>query len=302
VNNAQKNPYIAIEGVIGVGKTSLGRLLQPHFSAHQVLEAFDENPFLSDFYGDRARYAFQTQIFFLLSRYRQQQRIPQLLESTPIIADYCFAKDRLFAQLNLTGDELTMYERVYEALAEKTVPPDLIIYLRASTDTLMGRIALRDRSYERQMERGYIEALRRGYEQLFAAYDGAPVLVIETDEIDFVRHPHDLDDVARRIQAALDGVRQPPLPDLDLTAARHLAWQLPDAAPLKPSSEANWQALGDFIALVEAVGEIGSALAQQPPIGPEGAPNTLHTALTAAQAALALLATRTNISLHPPTE
>src|SRR3989304_10269753 len=155
--------YIAIEGVIGVGKTALARLLQPAFQSALLLEVFEENPFLSDFYTDRERYAFQTQIFFLLSRYHQQRRTVQevLSGGVNLISDYTFEKDSLFARINLHGDELEMYYRVHEALAEKIPPPDLIVYLRASPDVLMQRIASRDRSYERNMEREYIALDRK---------------------------------------------------------------------------------------------------------------------------------------------
>jgi deoxyguanosine kinase len=156
--------YIAIEGVIGVGKTTLARLLQPAFQSALLLEVFEENPFLSDFYSDRQRYAFQTQVFFLLSRYQQQRRAVQeaLANGKNLISDYSFEKDALFASINLQGDELAMYDRVHEALAEKIPLPDLIVYLRASTDVLMQRIASRDRPYERNMERAYIEQLNIG--------------------------------------------------------------------------------------------------------------------------------------------
>ena len=147
--------YFAIEGVIGVGKTTLARMLQSAFNAELVLEVFEENPFLSNFYSDRARYAFQTQIFFLLSRYHQQRRnINDRLEmDKTMISDYTFEKDALFARINLKGDELDMYYNVQQALAEKINPPNLVVYLRADTDTLMNRIAQRDRPYERTMER-----------------------------------------------------------------------------------------------------------------------------------------------------
>src|SRR5512137_902209 len=152
--------YIAIEGVIGVGKTSLVRLLQPRFGAAGLLEVFEENPFLSSFYADRERYAFQTQMFFLLSRYHQQRRaVPEALAQGPLLADYTFAKDALFARINLKGDELELYDNLHNALAEKIPMPDLIVYLRASTTMLMQRIARRDRPYERQMEATYIDAL-----------------------------------------------------------------------------------------------------------------------------------------------
>jgi deoxyguanosine kinase len=199
--------YIAIEGVIGVGKTTLARLLQPAFAADLLLEVFEENPFLSDFYSDRQRYAFQTQIFFLLSRYHQQRRaVPEMLATgKPLLSDYTFAKDSLFALINLKNDELEMYKRVHEALAEKITLPDLLVYLRASTDTLMQRIATRDRSYERNMERGYIETLNQTYEEFFSKpYDNTPVLTIDTDPLDFVHHPEHLTLIENRIREALN--------------------------------------------------------------------------------------------------
>ncbi len=208
--------YIAIEGVIGVGKTTLARLLQPLFEAELLLEVFEENPFLSAFYTDRARYAFQTQIFFLLSRYHQQrQAVPQILAAGKnLISDYTFAKDALFARINLSGDELEMYYRVHEALAEKIPRPDLIVYLRASTDVLMQRIALRDRPYERNMEREYIDLLNRAYEEFFAhPYDDTPVLTIDTNTLNFVLYPEHLQHIEQRIRQTLNLLPyQPSLP------------------------------------------------------------------------------------------
>lgn len=208
--------YVAIEGVIGVGKTTLARLLQPAFDAEILLEVFEENPFLSDFYADRARYAFQTQIFFLLSRYHQQRRgVPQILEAgRNLLSDYTFAKDALFARINLQGDELEMYYRVHEALAEKIPLPDLLVYLRADTDVLMQRIALRDRPYERNMERAYIDELNRAYDEFFAApYNHTPVLTIDTNHINIVQNPEHLKQVENKIREAL-GITpfQPSLP------------------------------------------------------------------------------------------
>jgi deoxyadenosine/deoxycytidine kinase len=199
--------YIAIEGVIGVGKTTLARLLQPAFEAELLLEVFEENPFLSDFYSDRERYAFQTQIFFLLSRYHQQRRgVKTILESgKTLFSDYTFAKDSLFARINLKGDELEMYKRVHEALAEKIVMPDLLVYLCADTGMLMQRIASRDRSYERNMERSYIEDLNRAYEEFFSRpYEDTPVLTIDTNPLDFVHVPAHLKLIENRIRAALN--------------------------------------------------------------------------------------------------
>lgn len=198
--------YIAIEGVIGVGKTTLARLLQPSFQASLLLEVFEENPFLSSFYEDRARYAFQTQIFFLLSRYHQQRRgVKEYLErGEPLIADYTFEKDSLFARINLTGDELEMYHRVHEALAEKVVQPDLIVYLRAETPRLMQRIAFRDRTYERNMEEQYIDSLNCAYEDFYTRpRSGTNVLIIDTNELDYVHNSQHLKDVENRIRQAL---------------------------------------------------------------------------------------------------
>lgn len=198
--------YVAIEGVIGVGKTTLARLLQPAFNAEILLEVFEENPFLSDFYADRERYAFQTQIFFLLSRYHQQQRTVHALIASGrnLFADYTFAKDALFAQINLKGDELDMYYKVHEALAEKIEKPDLLVYLQASTDTLMQRIAFRDRPYERQMERSYIDDLNHAYDSFFAKpFDHTPVLIIETDKLNILQAPEHLKLIENRIRQSL---------------------------------------------------------------------------------------------------
>ncbi len=198
--------YVAIEGVIGVGKTTLARLLQPRFDADLLLEIFEENPFLSDFYADRARYAFQTQLFFLLSRYRQQNStVPKLLSSGKnLLADYTFAKDALFAGINLEGDELDMYHKVHEALGEKIPKPDLIVYLQASTEVLMQRIAFRDRPYERQMEKYYIAELNRAYEAFFSKpYDGSPVLKIDTDPLNIIQNPEHLNLIEQRIRQNL---------------------------------------------------------------------------------------------------
>ena len=210
--------YIAIEGVIGVGKTTLARLLQPAFESEILFEVFEENPFLSDFYSDRERYAFQTQIFFLLSRYHQQRRtVPGLLAAgKSLIADYTFAKDALFASINLKGDELDMYYKVHEALGEKIPKPDLIVYLRADTEVLMQRIALRDRSYERNMERDYIDQLNHTYDDFFSkAYGRIPVLKIDTDPLNIVQNEEHLKLIENRIRQTMR--LSPFQPDLPLT-------------------------------------------------------------------------------------
>jgi deoxyguanosine kinase len=198
--------YIAIEGVIGVGKTTLARLLQERFEAELLLEVFEENPFLSKFYEDRARYAFQTQIFFLLSRYHQQREgVTGIVGAgRSLIADYTFAKDALFASINLQGDELEMYYNVHEALAEKIPLPDLIVYLRADTDVLMDRIATRDRPYERNMEREYIAMLNEAYEDFFEDfYRGVPVLRLDTDRRNIVTSDTDRAFAEQAIRDAL---------------------------------------------------------------------------------------------------
>jgi deoxyguanosine kinase len=206
--------YVAIEGVIGVGKTTLARLLQPVFQATLVLEVFEENPFLSDFYSDRQRYAFQTQIFFLLSRYYQQRRsVPEILKrGESLITDYTFAKDALFATINLMGDELEMYYRVHDALAEKIPLPNLIVYLRADIDVLMQRIASRDRPYERNMEQEYIYQLIQAYDSFFIENharnigESVAVLTLDTNNLDYIRRADDLKLVENRIRQSLKQV------------------------------------------------------------------------------------------------
>ncbi|RUA15660.1 MAG: hypothetical protein DSY55_05850 [Clostridia bacterium] len=210
------NEYIAIEGAIGVGKTTLARMLSEDIHSALLLEVFEENPFLSDFYADRARYAFQTQIFFLLSRYHQQSRvIPQTLANDRLVSDYLFDKDSLFAHLNLVNDELTMYERVHKILGEQIPTPDLVVYLRASTDVLLQRITHRDRPYERNMSSDYIDNLRQAYDDFFATYASAPVLTIDTNDLDFVRSGEDRVHIIGLVRAALEnGAIQQALPEL----------------------------------------------------------------------------------------
>lgn len=199
-----KNYYIAIEGVIGVGKTTLARMSQPEFEADILLEVFEENPFLARFYQDRKRYAFQTQIFFLLSRFHQQhEAIPAALAHRNLISDYTFDKNKIFARLNIEPDELAMYERVQDIMATKIPLPDLVVYLRADPNVLLERIAARDRAYERAMDRDYIAALVNAYDHYFAHYTQSPALTIDTNDLDFVRRADDLRLVQERIRAKL---------------------------------------------------------------------------------------------------
>lgn len=197
--------YISIEGVIGVGKTTLARMLKEEFDAQVLMEVFDENPFLKKFYEDRERFAFQTQIFFLLSRYHQQTKmIPDVLKENNLITDYTFAKDYLFALVNLQDDELAMYKEVHQALAEKIEMPDLLVYLKADTETLMRRIAQRDRSYERNMDANYIDSLNQSYDAFFMNCPlDVELLVIDTNDLDFVQNENHFEDIKDRINQEL---------------------------------------------------------------------------------------------------
>ncbi len=195
--------YIVIEGVIGLGKTALTRLLARRFGVRTLFEQFEENPFLGNFYADRERYAFQTEVFFLLNRYRQQESVLKpALASGDLVGDYLFAKTRLFAGLNLLGAELDLFDQLYSALAQQVPVPRLAVYLTASVDTLMSRIYQRDRSYERTMERAYIADLASLYNSVFSEYAGAPLLTIDTDNLDFVRDEEALQEVIGSIMRA----------------------------------------------------------------------------------------------------
>lgn len=192
--------YIGVEGVIGVGKTSLSRMLSERLQAKLVLEEVEENPFLKDFYRDRARFAFQTQMHFLFSRYQQQRTLQQTeLFSERMVADYLFAKDRIFARLNLSERELALYERLVGWLELDVVKPDVVVYLQAGADTLMERIARRGRQFEKDMDRAYIEQLVEAYNHFFFHYTDAPLLVVNTNAIDFVNNPDDFEDLLKRI-------------------------------------------------------------------------------------------------------
>lgn len=201
------NKFIAIEGVIGVGKTTLTRYLKDYFNASVLLEVFEENPFLADFYSDRDRYAFQTQLFFLLSRYQQQNlAVPEALSKGNLLADYTFAKDELFAWLNLKDDELAMYGRVHSALGEKIRRPDLLVYLTADHETVMQRIAQRDRPYERDMDPNYIRQLSAAYDEWLSNMSDQgdmQVLKIDVSQLDFISRTEDVATVAAQIQNAL---------------------------------------------------------------------------------------------------
>ncbi len=261
------NKYIAIEGVIGVGKTTLARLLQPFFNASILLEVFEENPFLAKFYQDRERYAFQTQLFFLLSRYHQQhQAVPNALRKGTLISDYTFAKDELFAWLNLKDDELAMYGRVHAALGEKIPKPDLIVYLDAAHEVTMRRIMLRDRPYERDMDPNYIKEVAAAYEAWLSNLQDTAVLTINTTNLDFLANETDLAHVANLIQNALaDDASAPESPAQaqisllqqgDLNAYQQFHRQLDAAKAFDPDLYFN------YILFTEEMGEVASELVQ----------------------------------------
>ncbi|MCK4297368.1 MAG: deoxynucleoside kinase [Candidatus Marinimicrobia bacterium] len=200
--------YIAIEGVIGVGKTCLAKMLTEKLSAKLVLEKFEENPFLEDFYAEPERYAFQTQLYFLLSRYRQQLDLKQIdLFHNLLISDYMFAKDKLFAHLNLNEKELTLYNLIAKLLEREIPKPDLVVFLQASTDILMDNIKKRSRTYERSMSREYIESLNQIYNEYFFRYKDSPLIIVNTNEIDFVHNEGDLDELLQVIRQPVSGTR-----------------------------------------------------------------------------------------------
>jgi deoxyguanosine kinase len=198
--------YIAVEGVIGVGKTTLARMLAQKLDAELVLEAADENPFLPQFYKDPRRFAFQTQVFFLLSRYHQLgQLAARDLFAQRIVCDYLFEKDGLFASVNLHEAELLLYEKISPLLSERLPKPELVIYLQAHTDVLIDRIRKRKVPHERQIQRDYLDALNSAYNHYFFHYEATPLLVVKTDEIDFVNRPEHFEDLLRQIERPLSG-------------------------------------------------------------------------------------------------
>jgi deoxyguanosine kinase len=194
--------FVAVEGPIGVGKTTLAQRLAAHLHAGALLEVVEENPFLQSFYQDIRGRAFQTQMFFLLSRHRQQQSIATTLAAGgSVVADYTFAKDRLFAGLTLDDAELVLYENVYELIAPLVPQPDAVVYLRARVDTLLRRIEARGRSFERDVTPAYLTRLSDAYETLFGGFDAAPVIFVDSERLD-PRRDHDLRAVAAAVAEA----------------------------------------------------------------------------------------------------
>jgi len=198
--------FIVVEGPIGVGKTTLARALCKRFGARGIYEIVEENPFLASFYKDRARYAFQTQLFFLLSRFKQQQELfqPDLFNSATV-SDYLFAKDRIFASLTLDPDELGLYERVYEHLGPRVARPDLVIYLQARLEVLLARIKKRGRDFERKLDPDYLAELSRTYSEFFHRWDETPLLVVNTSDVDYLDDEPALDDLVRAVERCKAG-------------------------------------------------------------------------------------------------
>ncbi|MFZ2323138.1 MAG: deoxynucleoside kinase [Ignavibacteriaceae bacterium] len=192
--------YIAVEGVIGSGKTALAKKLKAKLEAKLVLEQIENNPFLENFYNDRKRYAFQTQMFFLINRFKQQEELIQDdLFTNYIVCDYIFDKDKIFAYLNLSAEELKLYENVFPLLARNLRKPDLVVYLQSSIDRLMFNIKKRGRPAERNLVKSYIEELSDAYNHFFFRYNSTPLLIVNSTEIDFVNNENDFDELFKQI-------------------------------------------------------------------------------------------------------
>ena len=204
----RKRGYIAVDGPIGVGKTSLAQMLAKELGARVILEEVEDNPFLARFYEDPDKFAFPLQVYFLLTRYNQQRELMQHeLFAEATVADYLFAKDRIFATLNLSPEELQLYDGVYRLLDEKMPKPDLVVYVRASVEVLAARLRRRNRDFERDISYDYLERVSAAYRDFFFYYDDAPLLVVDTSDIDFVANPADLAALLREIDSAGPGTQ-----------------------------------------------------------------------------------------------
>ena len=200
--------YIAIEGPIGVGKTSLAEIIADKLNTRKALEDFEENPFLDNFYDNIEEYAFQTQMFFLLQRYNQQQEIKQLdVMQKGVVTDYMFDKDRLFASFTLSGPEMELYSRVADILEQDIIKPDLVVYLQADTPLLIQYIKKRGRDLEKGVTSDYIDLVNQRYQEFFVNYEDTPLLIINTNNIDFVENPRDLDELLEIIQKPVQGTK-----------------------------------------------------------------------------------------------
>ncbi|UCG42240.1 MAG: deoxynucleoside kinase [candidate division WOR-3 bacterium] len=200
--------YIAVEGVIGVGKTALAERLATRLDARLVLEEIEENPFIDRFYQDIRAHAFQTQLFFLLSRHKQQQELRQTgLFEQAVVSDYLFEKDRVFAALNLSEHEMSLYDKIYRLLVKDIAKPDVVVYLQARTDVVMSRIRQRGRPFEAAIEPEYLDSLSDAYNHFFMHYDATPVLIVNTERLDFVANNEDFEELLKAIQTTNSGRR-----------------------------------------------------------------------------------------------
>jgi len=200
-------PYhIAVEGVIGAGKTSLAKMLAAKLDAVTVLEKPEENPFLPDFYRDRQRFAFQTQLFFLLSRFKQQEEFPQPdFFHKRVVSDYIFAKDRIFASLNLDDREMALYSKIADLLETRAAKPDLVIYLQSSVNRLIKNIRIRSRSYERELTEDYLQELTEAYNRYFFSYQSSPLLMVNAEKLDFVKNKDHFEELLQKIITPFSG-------------------------------------------------------------------------------------------------
>lgn len=196
--------YIAVDGPIGAGKTTLVRMLAKDLNAEAIFEPAEKNPFLTDFYKDRRQNAFKTQIFFLLSRYQQQLTLKSI--KLPIICDYTFAKDRIFAKINLSKDEQSLYEKIFSLLHAELPRPDMVIYMQASPNVLLDRIKKRGLPYERPVTVEYLEQLTNAYNDYFFNYNECPLLVINASDIDYVKNKTDWENLKKAILSHNKGI------------------------------------------------------------------------------------------------
>ena len=198
--NENEIKYIAVDGVIGAGKTALAKKLKARLESKLILEQFEANPFLENFYNDRKRFAFQTQMFFLINRFKQQEELNQEdLFTNFIVCDYIFDKDKIFAYLNLSAEELKLYENIFPLLSRNLRKPDLVVFLQSSLDRLMFNIKKRSRSIERNLTKNYIEELSDAYNHFFFRYNSTPLLIVNSTDIDFVNNDDDFDELFRQI-------------------------------------------------------------------------------------------------------
>ena len=204
----EKFKYLVVEGIIGVGKTSLAEMLAKRLNAKRILEIVEENPFLADFYKDMDAYAFQTQIFFLLSRHKQQMELKQMeLFSTNLLSDYMFEKDKIFANLTLNETEISLYNKIFDILKKDILRPSLIIYLQVDPARALSRIKKRARPFEKNITLDYLKALNEAYNQFFFHYESTPLLIINVNEIDFINNEEDFHTILREIEKEEKGMK-----------------------------------------------------------------------------------------------